>query len=65
MKRKAVAALLGREISDAEWRSACSLLELIDNHPDGEAVMERCIERGLTVEETIYALTRTRPAPHN
>jgi hypothetical protein len=63
MKRKVVAALLGREISDAEWRSICSLLELIDNHADGEAVMERCIERGLTVEATIDELTRTRSPP--
>ena len=56
-QRAAVAALLGREISDAEWDSACALLELIASHPDAESLTERCIERGLSVQATIKQLS--------
>jgi hypothetical protein len=61
MKREQIEALLGRRISDHEWLTACRLLESIECHPDGEAVMDRCIDRGLTVEETIGELSRLPP----
>jgi len=64
-QRAGVAALLGRELSDAEWHSACTLLELIASHPDGESLAERCIERGLSVQETIKQLSGSRLKHHD
>jgi hypothetical protein len=49
---------LGREITDKEWVKARNLLEAIANHPDGETVIERCIERGLSVDATIRELSK-------
>lgn len=57
MKREIVELLLGRKVTDDEWGKACSLLEAIERHPDGEAVMNRCIERGLSVDATIGELS--------
>lgn len=57
MKREIVEFLLGRKVTDDEWEKACSLLEAIERHPDGEAVMNRCIERGLSVDATIRELS--------
>lgn len=58
MKREDSAALIGRPISDAEWLEACSLLECIERHPEAEAVLDRCIDRGLSVEATIKELAK-------
>jgi hypothetical protein len=61
VKRRAIEALLGRRITDAEWLVACDLFDSIERHPDGEAVMSRCIERKLSVEETIAELCKLPP----
>jgi hypothetical protein len=58
MKRELIEALTGREISDAEWDTALSVLKSIESHPDAEAVLDRCIEQGLSVEETINELAK-------
>lgn len=56
MKREDVELLLGRTVSDDEWLSACSLLAALESHPDAEVVLDRCIERGLSVDATISEL---------
>jgi hypothetical protein len=61
MKREQIEAVLGRKVTDAEWFVACALLELIERHPDAEAVVDRCIERGLSVEETLKQLSKLPP----
>ena len=61
MKREVIEFLLGRKISDAEWREACELLDAIESHPDAEAVMDRCIDSGLSVDETISELSKLAP----
>ena len=62
MKREEVESVLGRNISDAEWLGVCSLLNFIESHPDAEAVMESCIERGLSVDATISELSKLAPS---
>ena len=61
MKRDQIERVLGRKITDAEWRSACELLEFIERHPDGEGVVERCIEQGLNAEQTKEELSKLCP----
>ena len=63
MKREQIEALVRRKITDAEWLDACELLEFIDRHPDAEAMFDRCIERGLSVEDTIEELKKLPPLP--
>src|SRR5262245_35545303 len=52
VKREDIEAVMRRKISDAEWLVACDLLHAIECHPDGEAVMDRCIDHSLSVEDT-------------
>lgn len=61
MTRAQIEALVGCKITDAEWRGACELLELIERHPDAEAVFDLCTERGFCVDETIQALSKLPP----
>ena len=61
MKREVIESLLGRKVSDAEWLKTCELLDAIESHPDAEAVMDRCIDSGLSVDDTISELTKLPP----
>ena len=58
MTREQVQALVHRKITDAEWLDACQLLEFIERHPDAEAVFDRCVDRGLSAEQTIEELSK-------
>jgi hypothetical protein len=60
MERKLIEALLGRELTDAEWLVACDLLGFLNRHPEAEAVFERCIDRRLSVEVTIAELSKLK-----
>ena len=61
MKREELEALVRRPISDAEWLQACNLLEFILRHPGAEAVLNRCAERGVSVQATIDELLKLPP----
>jgi hypothetical protein len=56
MKREVIEMFLGHAIPNAEWRAACSRLSSIGRHAHVGAVLDRCIERGLSVEETFDEL---------
>jgi hypothetical protein len=61
MKREQLEAALGRKVTDAEWFVACALLEFIERNPDAGSLVDRCVERGLSVEETIKQLSKLPP----
>jgi hypothetical protein len=56
MKREVIEMYLGYPIPNADWRAACSRLASIGRHARVGAVLDRCIERGLSVEETFDEL---------
>jgi hypothetical protein len=56
MKREVIEMFLGYPIPNADWRAACSRLSSIGRHAHVGAVLDRCIERGLSVEETFDEL---------
>jgi hypothetical protein len=62
MKREQVETFVGHPISNAVWLEVCGRLKSIERHPDANAVLDRCIERGLSVEETFDELCRL-PSP--
>ena len=57
-KREQIETFVGRKMTNAEWLDVCELLELIERHPDAEDVFDRCIERGLSIEEAIQELSK-------
>jgi hypothetical protein len=61
MKREQIEELVGRKITNAEWLDVSELLELIERHPNADAVFDLCIDRGLSVEETIQELSKLPP----
>jgi hypothetical protein len=61
MKREEIEALIGRPIPDAEWIATCKLLDVIESHPNADAVLDRCAKRGLGVEATIEELSKLPP----
>ena len=61
MKREELETLLGRPLSNAEWLEVWRLLKSGECHPAAEAVLDRCIERGLSIEATINELSKLSP----
>ena len=58
VNREQIEAFVGHEMTNAEWLEVCELLELIERQPGADDVFDRCIERGLSVEETIQELSK-------
>jgi len=58
--RKQVETLIRRPLSDAEWLELSQLLELTENHPDADAILDRCIASDATIEELIDELAKRK-----
>ena len=61
LKREQVEAVVGRPLTNAEWLEAWRLLKSVERHPDADAILDRCIEQGMTIEALIDELTKTLP----
>jgi hypothetical protein len=61
MTRDLIEGLMGRDLTDAEWNDACELLNFIERHPGADAVVEQCIDQGLSAEQTIQKLSKLPP----
>lgn len=59
MTREQVELLIGRALSNDEWREISQLLHALHRHPDGDAFLDRCVEQGASIETLMDELKRS------
>jgi hypothetical protein len=62
MTREQIELIVGRPLSNAEWLETCNALQAVERHPGADAILDRCVERGATLEEVIRELAKPPPA---
>jgi hypothetical protein len=58
MTREQIELLVGRSLSNSEWLETSQAHQAVERHPDADAILDRCVERGATLEELIRELAR-------
>ena len=53
--------MIRRPLSDHEWQELQQVLIDLDNNPEGDAILDRCVEQGATIQ-TLIAELRKRPS---
>jgi hypothetical protein len=62
LKRSQVETLIGRRLSNTEWRETSNLLKSVERHSNADAILDRCLEQGATIEALIDELAKPSPS---